>query len=463
LSDRIDFWACNQNCVHSENGSGHSTSPSHQASIRNYHRLTVLLFFLNTLSALLFILFVNHAAYDDPYHLADVHRYVREGVSANSIRAHINAPGPTAYLWMALAVRMFPGNELRSARAAILVSWLLLGAGILAAARYTRFSSFWYAALFVTLASPHALTATALVLTEGPALLFATLGALMWIEFLSLPSFNLDREPVGIAGGVLVGLAITCRQYYLALLPAGLLFALFQYRKRSAEARSPWVLPILLSLAASLPPVLCLVAAWKGLSSPNMAAGISYHNWKSTVGANCWRPIVTTFYIALYSLPLTFPAMRHLPREQRWRTLLLAVLGGFGTVHFMSALLQPGPFNSVVGILSRTPRVQSLFFAMIVGATICNLVAVVLLFWEKRTILFSCPPVVFSMLAIVFFVAEQFGVQGNLPFYDRYVIQLAPFLGIAAFAVLPKLSMPRVLVLGASSALGQYMLWRYAF
>ncbi len=127
--------------------SGHSTSPSHQASIRNYRSLTVLLFILNTLSALLFILFVNHVAYDDANHLPDVHRYAREGVSANSIRAHINAPGPTAYLWMAVAVRMFPGNELRSARAAILVSWLLLGAGILAAARYTRFPSFWYAAL----------------------------------------------------------------------------------------------------------------------------------------------------------------------------------------------------------------------------------------------------------------------------------------------------------------------------
>ena len=443
--------------------SGHSTNPSQQASIRNYHRLTVLLFFLNTLTALLFILFVNHADYDEVYHLPDVHRYAHEGVTANSIRAHINAPGPLAYLWMALAVRMFPGNELRSARASILVCWLLLGAGILAAARYTRFPSFWYSALFVTLAFPHALIATALVMTDGPALLLATLGTLMWVEFLSLPTFDLDREPVGVAGGVLVGLAITCRQYFLALLPAGLLFALLQWRKRSAQARSLWVLPILLSLAASIPPVLLLVAVWKGLSSPNMASGISYHNWKSTVGANFWRPIVTTFYIALYSLPLTFPAMRHVPREQRWRTLLVAVLGGFAAVHFMSALLQPGPFNSVVGILSRTPRVQSLFFAMIVGATIYNLVAVVLLFWEKRTIMFSSPPVVFSILAIIFFVAEQFGIQGNLPFYDRYVIQLAPFLGITAFALLPKLSTPRLLVLGASSALGQYMLWRYAF
>jgi hypothetical protein len=100
-----------------------------------------------------------------------------------------------------MAVRTFPGDEIRSARVAVLVSWLLLGAGIVAAARYTLFPSFWYSALFVTLASPHALSATALVMTEGPALLFAILGSLMWVEFLSLPRLNLDRVAIGIAGG----------------------------------------------------------------------------------------------------------------------------------------------------------------------------------------------------------------------------------------------------------------------
>ena len=412
-------------------------------------------------SALIFILFVNHTAYDDAFHIPDVHRYAHEGVSVNSLRAHINAPGPTAYIWMAMGVRMFPGHELRSARAAILVSWLLLGAGILVAAPYTRFPSLWYAALFVTLAFPHAVTATALVLTEGPALLFATLGALMWVEFLSVPTLNLYRGLVGVVGGVSIGLGITCRQYYLALLPTGLLFALLEWRKRSVRARSAWVLPIILSLVAGILPVLLLLTVWRGLSSPSMALGSSYPNWISTVGANFYRPIVTTFYIALYSLPLTFPAMSDLPPKQRWRAFLVAVLGGLGAAHFMSALLQPGPFNSVVGILSPAPRVQALFFSMVVGATIYNLVAVVSLFWGKRTMLFSSPPVVFSILAIVFFVVEQFGVQGSIPFYDRYVIQLAPFLGISAFAALPKLTMPRLLVLGTSAALGQFMLWRY--
>ena len=34
-------------------------------------------------------------------------------------------------IWMALAARMFPADELQSARAAMLLSWLLLDAGIL--------------------------------------------------------------------------------------------------------------------------------------------------------------------------------------------------------------------------------------------------------------------------------------------------------------------------------------------
>jgi len=100
---------------------------------------------------------------------------------------------------------------------------------------------------------------------------------------------------------------------------------------------------------------------------------------------------------------------------------------------------------------------QSLFFGLIVGATIYNFVAVGMLFWEQRTILFSCPTVVFSMLAIVFFVAEPLGVQGNIPFYDRYVIQLAPFVRIIAFAIAPQVNLI-LFVLGAMSLLSHGML-----
>jgi hypothetical protein len=40
---------------------------------------------------------------------------------------------------------------------------------------------------------------------------------------------------------------------------------------------------------------------------------------------------------------------------------------------------------------------------------------------------------------------------------------LAPFLGLLAFWLFPKLTKPRVAALIGFSALGQFMLWRYAF
>jgi hypothetical protein len=429
---------------------------------RKYYRLAVLLFVINAISALSFILLVNRTAYDDLANMRDVRRYASEGVSAGSIRAHINPAGPTGFIWMAMAVRMFPANELRSARAAVLVSWLLLGAGILIGARFTRFPSLWYAALFVTLAFPHAASAEALVLTEGPALLFAILGTLLWIEFLSQPTLNLNLEALGIAGGISIGLAITCRQYYLALLPAMAVFALYQRRQRAPRNGLVLVLPTMVSLMAAILPILLLVLVWKGLSSPGMALGTSYRTWTASVGLNFHRPIVTAFYIALYSLPFTFPAMLRLRPEKRWRALMIAVLSSLGAAPFMTTLLQPGPFNSLIGSLSHEPLGQSVFFGLVAGAIAYNFVALCLLIWEQRITVLSCPPVVFSVLVILFFVAEQFGIQGNILFYDRYVIQVAPFLGIIAFGLVPEINLARLLALGAMSVLGNGMLWRYA-
>jgi hypothetical protein len=439
----------------------HTTSILCQARIRKYFRLTVILFVLNIVSASLFIISFNRMVYDDTYNLADVHRYAVSGVSVDTIKAHVNPAGPASYAWMAMAARLFPENELRSARAAVLLSWLLIGVVILIGAHHTRFAAFWYSALFVTLAFPHAVSAMALVLTEGPALLFAILGSVLWIELLSRPSVNLNQEPLGIAAGLSLGLAITCRQYYLALLPAAILSVVCLWRRRSPQARAAWILPTALSLTAAGLPVLLLLLVWKGLSSPGMVSGGSYVNWRATVGMNFHRPIIAGFYVALYFLPLTFPAMLLLRPKQRWRAVLVAVLGGSGALHFMSTLLQPGPFNSLIDALSRMPRGQSLFFGLIVGVTIYNFIAVSVLLWERKAILLSYPPVIFSIFVILFFIAEQVGVQGNIPFYDRYVIQVAPFLGIIAFGLLPELNLTRVVILGAMSVLGHGMLWRY--
>jgi len=85
------------------------------------------------------------------------------------------------------------------------------------------------------------------------------------------------------------------------------------------------------------------------------------------------------------------------------------------------------------------------------------------LIWEQRSLIEASAPLVFALLAIIFFICEQFGVGGNIPFYDRYVLNIAPFLGLLAFSVLPRLTYPRLLALAVMSFAGHVILWRYAF
>jgi hypothetical protein len=261
-----------------------------------------------------------------------------------------------------------------------------------------------------------------------------------------------------------MGTAVTCRQYNLALLPAAALFAFCLWQRPALKERSRWTAgAAILSLVFAAVPVLLMVAVWKGISSPGMATGTSYHLWRATVGLNLSRPIVVAFYSTAYLVPLTFPAMFRLKGSRRRAALLIAVLGGTVIAYFNTFFLQPGPLNSLIQFASRLPHGGTVVLAAIAMVVLYNAVAVGSLLWEQRQALSSCAPAIFALLVIVFFVAEQAGVGGNLPFYDRYVLQIAPFLGLIAFAVLPRLTPARIVVLGAMSILSHIMLWRFAF
>ena len=54
-------------------------------------------------------------------------------------------------------------------------------------------------------------------------------------------------------------------------------------------------------------------------------------------------------------------------------------------------------------------------------------------------------------------------VSGTIGFYDRYVLQVAPFLGVIVFFLIPHLSPSRLIAMLCSGLVGQIMLWRYVF
>ncbi len=431
-----------------------------------YLKPVIVLLVLNLISAALFIAFVNRPVFDDGFNIYDVHNYAAKGFSLDTIESQRNAPGPTSFAWMAVAVRVIGGNELRAARVGALFSWVLLAIGIFFGARFSRFPELWYAALLAALVFPHAVEAAATVLTEGPALFFAVIGALAWTEFVSRANFGVGAFIIGILGSLSMGVAVTCRQYNLALLPAAGFLAAY---KATTQVWGPgekwrWAMRAFFSLCMGAVPVLLLVLAWKGISSPGMQSGTSYNMmYNAGAGWNFARPINAALYVGLYLLPLTFPLMLRMKSAQRWAAFAVAVLGGIAAGPFSGSLWQTGPLNSFVNSAARFPQGATIVFGLIVAATIYNTIALGLVLWDQRKLVLSTPPVAFALSTVIFFLLEQFGVGGNIPFYDRYILQLAPFFGVIAFALLPALDSARLVALAGLSFLSNVMLWRYVF
>jgi hypothetical protein len=428
-----------------------------------YFRLASAFLLLNVISALLFIQFVPRPVFDDPNYLPDVHRYATQGVSVDTIRRHVSPPGPVGFIWMAVAVDVLRGNELRDARLACVISWLVIGGVILLGGRYSHFPELWCAALLFTLVLPHTLTATATLRAEGPAMAFALFGTLAWLESASRPSVTPGLVFLGAIGGLSIGLAIDSRQYYLALLAAVAAYAIYQWRERGFEMKSLWFANAIGSLAAASIPLLLLIFVWHGLASPGMVSGASYTKWVAKVGFNALRPIVAAFYIALYAFPAAFPAILEARFTQRWRAGLVAAVGGATTAYFFSTLVQPGPIKTFVEFLGRTRAGEHIVLGIITAVAIYNSICLGCLIREKWEMVRSCPPIVLALLVLAFFVVEQIGIGGNLPFYEIYILEVAPFLGVVAFGLLPKLTGPRVSALIFLSVISQGLLWRYAF
>ena len=129
-------------------------------------------------------------------------------------------------------------------------------------------------------------------------------------------------------------------------------------------------------------------------------------------------------------------------------------------VPFAAQALQPGPLNSSLLLVGRIPGGRTALFALAVFASVYGAVIFAGWMWSKNEVL-EMPEVIFSLLVLLFFVVEQVGIGGNIPFYDRYVLQVAPFMGVVGFCLTPALTRSRVVLLLTLSAMSHGLLWRY--
>lgn len=431
--------------------------------IRRLWQIVVLTFVVTILSSILFMSLVNRPVYDDVYNIFDVHAYAQNGVSICSLAAQRNAPGPASFIWMAVGVRILHIGELRAARLSVLFSWIVLVLGSMVAIRYSNSSQLWYGVLLVVLVFPYSPIATTTLLTEGPAMLFAIFGVAAWIVAVSHPQFTPNVLLLCMAGSLAMGLAVVSRQYNLAILPAAAALGLHLVIKKQSSDKWLWFGILALSLTVAVSPVMLLIFIWKGITSPGIAAGTSYPAYHAGASLNFFRPFVAALCVGFYLIPLTFPAMRRMYAWNRWRPLLVASVLGVIAIPLRTHLVNIGLLNTVIRGASRTPIGEDLIFGLIVILVIYNAIALCLITWEQRAVLLQRPPFLFALLTVLFYVGEQFGVGGNIPFYDRYVLPLAPFLGLIAFSLLPRVSLLRLVALAGMYLVGQMLLWQHAF
>jgi hypothetical protein len=441
------------------------TPPISQPSRSLLFRAVIVIFIINLISSVIFIISINRPVYDDGFNMYDVHQYATRGISIETVRAQKNAPGPTSFIWMAMATRIFGGSELRDARIGALVSWLLLGVCLLWGASFSRSPELWYGALLALLVFPHSVEASCTVLTEGPAVFFACVGALAWIIYVEQSEAQISSLLCGIVAGLFLGLSITCRQYNLALLLAAALVPAVQ----SAVSRTPqpirvrWLTGAMVSLCVSLLPVVILFFAWKGITNPSIESGSSYNGmYRASLGLNFVRPVIALSRISFYLFWLTFPAMFRVGSWRRWVLLALSGLSGVAAAHWHEALLEPGPLNTIVNAAGRIFNGPATALGLVTTLTSYNLMALLLILWERRDRFLASPVSLFSVLAVLAFIGEQFAVGGNIPFYDRYVMQIAPFLGVVAFTITASLDKLRLAVMIALSFFSHAVVWRYA-
>jgi len=81
--------------------------------------------------------------------------------------------------------------------------------------------------------------------------------------------------------------------------------------------------------------------------------------------------------------------------------------------------------------------------------------------YKYRGIVFKQLIYTFSITFVLLFVLEQLFVGGNIPFYERYLFQIMPFICIVLFYNVRTFKFIYFLFPLLSLVIGQYMIWRY--
>jgi 4-amino-4-deoxy-L-arabinose transferase-like glycosyltransferase len=429
-----------------------------------WRSLAMVLGVLSLLSALLFISTCPTPVFDDLANMRDIQRYAADGVNGSTLAAHVNPAGPAGYIWAAVmgqAIAHLSGLPLLTgARLTVWLGWLVLFIMICIMVRSGRerkgpaIAGAMYATILV---APHSGMSQALLLTEGPAVLFCVAACLFYLR--AAENEDQGSMRLWLLCGLLAGIAVIIRQYYLAVLPAFAAAVLFDADPKRGLARRLW--RSLLMLAAASIPVAALVLVWGDLTSPGMVSGASYAGYKAKLGIDVLRPLDAALAVSVYSAMVLAPAGIAAARKVPFTIPLLLAIAAAVACAF-SRFPDEGPVHSICQLADSVMGHQLMRYAVVIVAV--YLLSALALDLEPGELgqLWKDPGFRIASFALLLFIAEQFFVGGNIPFYDRYVMQYMPFIGLLAFRLLRH---PRYAALAGYAgmfAISQMMLWRFA-
>lgn len=435
-------------------------------------QLLVIVWAALMLSAACFILLSNHPVSDDPYNLPDVLRYARSGVTTASLKAHINPAGPLSYVIIA-AFGTPLGGALWSYRLVNLLCFAVLFALLY---RRSLGGMQYAAAAILVLTNPYLPLASATILTELPALLVFMAGVALWMSGLDrLADPAAQEQPIRdvvtfLAGSLLLGASVIARQYYAAVLPAMLGILLVALRRLPSRARGPFCRLSIASMALALMPVVGLIALWGGMTAPSIRTNVSYQQFNADIGFSFVRPVTAAVLIGVYALPpLGLQRGHTLHRSARFSMAAAAaslILHALVPVQNLwctgGQIVHCGMIDGAYWLIHRRSEILALAFSWSAMAAGClGLIYLGHAFLNGSA---TGPPrhgPAFAVAFLLLFVLEQMFVGGSIPFYERYVLQVAPMIGFAiasggGFSTSRAMagSLPLVIF-------GQLRLWRY--
>jgi len=171
-----------------------------------------------------------------------------------------------------------------------------------------------------------------------------------------------------------------------------------------------------------------------------MHQNISYSNYTAAIGINLLRPINAVLYIGIYMLPVLVFQPNSGIRVPRILVLLALVMAGLLAISVPEGNLwcgpesdaSCGPIKWLYDILSaRSANLARAYNGIGASAGCAGLFLLIRAIWSDRAAIIETPGVVLALAFLAFFLVEQLFVGGNIPFYERYILQIAPMLGLA--------------------------------